>query len=271
MSILDEIFDHKAVEVSRAKTSRPLAQVRAQAEQAAPPLDFTAALRRGSPAGRRSRPSSGGPALIAEIKCASPSRGRMAGSFDPQRLARIYQENGASAISVLTDERYFQGSLEHLRQVAALQPRLPLLRKDFLFDPYQVYEARAAGADAVLLIAAHLDPRQLCDLFSLAGELGLAALVEVHTRAELESVLQGCAPDLVGINNRDLHSFQVSLETTLDLLPCLPSSVCRVSESGIRTRADVERLAAAGVDAFLVGEALVASPDPGAMLRSLVC
>jgi indole-3-glycerol phosphate synthase len=260
VSILDEIFAHKRVEVERQRALRPLAEVRADAEQAAPARDFVAALRRG--AGQR-------PALIAEVKCASPSRGVIAADFDPLGLARVYQQNGASAISVLTDERYFKGSLAYLSQIAQQAPRPPLLRKDFLFDPYQVYEARAAGADAVLLIAAHLQPGQLADLHSLAGELGMAALVEVHSAEEMSAAVAACQPRLLGINNRDLRDFTVHLETTLQLAPLAPAGTCLVAESGIHTRADIERLQPAGIDAVLVGEALVAAGDTAEKVRSL--
>jgi indole-3-glycerol phosphate synthase len=263
MNILDEIFAHKRVEVAERQRQRPLSQVRREVEAAAPAQDFVAALR-----------NHGGttPALIAEVKHASPSRGVLVENFDPLRLARIYQENGAAAISVLTDERYFQGCLEHLSAIAQLMsgltPRLPLLRKDFTCDPYQVYEARAAGADAMLLIAAYLSPPDLRDLHALIRELGMTALVEVHSRAELESVL-AIAPQLVGINNRDLRDFTVRLETTLQLRSVVPAEVCLVAESGIHTPADVARLAEARVDAILVGEALVKAKDIPASVRSL--
>ena len=264
MTILDEIFAHKRDELAGRKQARPLAAVRAAAEQTAPPLDFVAGLRR-----------NGGmavygacPALIAEIKHASPSRGILAPDFDAPRLARIYIDNGAAAISVLTDEHYFKGQLDYLRQVASLSPRLPLLRKDFLYDPYQLYEARSAGADAVLLIAAALEPGLLRDLHALAIELGMAPLVEVHDREELQIAL-ACDPILVGINNRDLRDFSVSLETTLRLKQHVPPQVCLVAESGIHTPQDVERLAAAGVDAILVGEALVTARDIAGKVRSL--
>ena len=258
MSILDDIFAHKREEVARLKQARPLAAVRAEAARAAPALDFMAALRNGV-----SRP-----ALIAEVKCASPSRGLLARDFDPTRLARVYQENGAAAVSVLTDARYFMGDIEHLRQIAGLAPRLPLLRKDFLCDPYQVYESRAAGADAVLLIVAALHADLLGDLHALACALGMTPLVEVHTAEELETALR-CAPALIGVNNRDLRDFSVSLETTLRLRPLIPDGVCVVAESGIHTPEDVDRLAETGVDAILVGEALVTAPDVGAKVRSL--
>ncbi|MCZ7545290.1 MAG: indole-3-glycerol phosphate synthase TrpC [Anaerolineae bacterium] len=290
MSILDEIFAHKRAEVARQKQARPLVEVRAAAEQAAPPLDFVAALQNGHAR----------PALIAEVKRASPSRGLLARDFDPVRLARLYQANGAAAISVLTDARYFMGDIEHLRQISmtlsattetetgglsplsslskegqdAVQtgshraPRLPLLRKDFLFDRYQLYEARAAGADAALLIVAGLEPARLRDLHAFAVELGIAALVEVHTAEELDIALT-CQPALIGVNNRDLRDFTVSLETSFRLRALIPREICMVAESGIHTLEDVNRLAAAGVDAVLVGEALVTAPDVGAQVRSL--
>jgi len=263
MNILDEIFAYKRVEVAERMRARPLNQVRRDAELTPSPLDFVKALRFDLTGRRRTAP-----ALIAEVKHASPSRGVLVENFDPLRLARIYQENGAAAISVLTDERYFQGCLEHLGAIAQLTPRLPLLRKDFTCDPYQVYEARAAGADAMLLITAYLDPVQLRDLQSLINELGMAALVEVHSRAELEAALP-LHPALVGVNNRDLRDFTVRLETTLELRPLAPAEICLVAESGIHTPADVARLAQGGVDAILVGEALVRAPDTAAKVRSL--
>ena len=261
MTILDEIFAYKQIEVERLKGIRPIRAMREMAETAPRPQDFIGALRCKS-AGQR-------PALIAEIKRASPSHGQINARHNPIELALIYQENGASAISVLTDQRYFNGSLDDLKQVAGLPSHLPLLRKDFLFEPYQVYEARAAGADAVLLIAACLEASQLCDLHSLAAALGMASLVEVHTAAEIEAVFRACRPSLVGINNRNLDDFTVDLGTTLRLRPLIPPNTCVVTESGIHTPADVDCLASAGVDAILVGEALVAAPDPTAKVRSL--
>jgi indole-3-glycerol phosphate synthase len=258
MTILDEIYAHTREEVALRERAVPLAEVRARAQGSRPPLDFVAALC----AARRS------PALIAEIKRASPSRGLLAPDFDPLRLARIYADNGAAALSVLTDERYFGGALDHLRQVAESGPRLPLLRKDFVGDPYQVYEARAAGASAVLLIVALLSPGQLADLAALIGELGMAALVEVHDAAELEVAL-ACRARLIGINNRNLADFSVDLGTAIRLRPQIPAGVCVVAESGIHSAADVARLAQAGMDAILVGEALVTAPDVAAAVRSL--
>lgn len=261
MNILDEIFQQKRIEVAERRRLKPLTQVRAEAEKVPLALDFVSAL--------RSRPS---PALIAEIKHASPSRGAFAPDFDPLHLARIYQENGAAAISVLTDQKYFQGSLESLRQIAQMKPanrvRLPLLCKDFLCDPYQVYEARAAGADAVLLIVASLDTTLLEELYTLALELGMTPMVEVHNRDDLLQALD-CSPILIGINNRDLRDFSVRLETTLELRASIPASVCLVSESGIHTAEDVARLAKGGVNAILVGEALVTAADIAHKVRVL--
>lgn len=259
MSILDEIFACKRAEVTDRQRVVPLAEMRRLAEEANAPQDFIAALRQ----------SPFRPALIAEAKKASPSKGLLAANFDPLALARLYCENGAAAMSVLTDERYFQGHLDFLRQIAALPERLPLLRKDFLYDPYQIYEARAAGADAILLIAASLEAAQLRDLHQLAQELGMAALVEVHTAAELALALT-CDPQLVGINNRNLHTFHVSLETTRQLRPLLPPSIYLVAESGIHTPTDVAALRAMNVDAMLVGESLVLAADSGAKVRELL-
>lgn len=266
MSILDKIFANKRLEVARKKQLEPLEGLQAQIEHLAPPLDFIGALR-----GRRSET----PALIAEVKCASPSHGLLAPNFDPLGLARVYAENGAAAISVLTDERYFKGHLDYLRQIASelkesrsARHQVPLLRKDFIFDPYQVYEARCAGADAILLIVAALEPALLFQLHVLAVQLGMAALIEVHNREELNIALD-CDPLLVGINNRNLKDFTVDLQTTLHLRPLIPDPVCLVSESGIHTPDDVCLLASAGVDAILVGEALVTAPDVAAQVRSL--
>jgi indole-3-glycerol phosphate synthase len=260
MTILDEIFAHKSEEVERRRRDLPLQEVRALAERGAAPRDFIAALRRGP--GQR-------PALIAEVKRASPSRGLISTGFDPLRLARLYQENGASAISVLTDERFFLGSLDYLCQIHALELGTPLLRKDFILDPYQVFEARAAGADAILLIAACLEDALLQDLYGLAQELGMAALVEVHNLKELQRALPRLNPALVGINNRDLRDFSVDLDITLRLRPEIPEEVCVVAESGIHTPEDVERLAPAPIDAILVGEALVAAADTASLVRRL--
>jgi indole-3-glycerol phosphate synthase len=264
MSLLDDILAHKRNEIAEQRNHHPLAELRSAAETAAPPLDFVAALR-GSPTR---------PALIAEIKRRSPSRGLLAPDFDPLRLARIYRENGAACISVLTDEQFFGGSLKNLRGVRSEAPAVPLLRKDFVCDPYQIYQARAAGADAVLLIVAALTPELLRDLHALACGLGMAGLVEVHTAEELETAMT-CDPAVVGINNRDLRTFAVSLATTERLCRALPAGVCVVAESGIHDAEDVATVAAVtrpdvtGVDAILVGEALVTAADVAGQVRRL--
>jgi len=270
MSKLQEIFAHKRNEVAAQQAMISLAEMQAQASVAGPPRDFVAALRQ-----TRARP-----ALIAEIKRGSPSRGLLVADFDPLRLAAIYAANGAAAISVLTDEHFFGGSLDHLRAVAELMRTgpgrgLPLLRKDFICDPYQVYQARAAGADAILLIVASLAPPLLGELLALAHDLGMAALVETHDDFELAIALASGAR-VIGINNRNLHDFSVSLETTLRLGRQVPPEVCLVAESGIFTAEDAARLAEVeregggrGVDAILVGEALVTAADVGAKAREL--
>ncbi|MEJ2303771.1 MAG: indole-3-glycerol phosphate synthase TrpC [Anaerolineales bacterium] len=268
MTILDEIFSQKRLEIARRKRVKPLAEVQATARRAAPAMDFVAALRRGSLLSGRMR----GPALIAEIKRASPSRGLLRSDFDPVGLARLYRQNGAAAISVLTDERYFRGHLDHLRRIAgdflARGPRLPLLRKDFICDSYQVYESRAAGADAILLIAAYLKPDHLQQLHMLALSVGMAPLVEVHSEDELSRALK-CDPILVGINNRDLKDFSINLETSVHLRSLIPPGIFVVAESGIHSREDVEMLAGAEVDAILVGEALVTAANTAGVVRIL--
>ncbi len=258
MSILDEIFAHKRKEVAERKRLKPPAEVQREAEIAPSPLDFVTALR----SGRRGDL----PALIAEVKKASPSRGILCSDFDPLRLAKQYIESGAAAISVLTDEKYFQGNIEFLRQIAALAPRRPLLRKDFICDEYQIYEARAAGADAVLLIVAGLEQPTLLRLHALAQQFGMTPLIEVHTLDELHRALE-CNPVLIGINNRNLHNFSVTLETTFYLRPHIPASICVVAESGIHGANEARALAAVGVDAILVGEALVTAKDVAAKVR----
>jgi indole-3-glycerol phosphate synthase len=260
MTILDEIFAHKRVEVEARKRDLPLAKLRSVAESAPPAPDFIHAI----------RSAEFSPALIAEVKFASPSKSILVENTDPVILARTYAGNGAAAISVLTDEKYFRGHLDYLRRIRTALPLIPLLRKDFICDPYQVYEARAAVASAVLLIAAHLDPVQLADLHALTISLDMAALVEVHNRTELEAALRLEGLGLLGVNNRDLHTFKVDLQICLDLYPLVPPEVCFVAESGIHTAEDVHRLSAAGVDAMLVGEALVTATDVGKKIRTLM-
>lgn len=257
MSILAEMSAHKRTELDIAKQSVPEAELEARALDAPAPPDFVAALR---------DPLHPAPRLIAEVKQRSPSKGLLCADFDPLRLARAYIENGAAAVSVLTDARYFGGALQHLRDVAQSENRIPLLRKDFIFDHYQLLEARAAGASAVLLIAAMVEPAQLRDLVQSAHALDLTALVEVHTRPELARALEADAT-LVGINNRNLHTFHTSLDVTEALLPHVPAGVTLLSESGIRTAADVHRLADLGVDAMLIGEGIVTARDLGAVVR----
>jgi indole-3-glycerol phosphate synthase len=242
--------------VQRSQVALPLQAVQAAAAQADAPREFAAALRRP------------GVSLIAEIKRASPSKGPLCPDLDPVALAGEYERGGASAISVLTDEHFFQGSLEDLRAVRQ-SVGLPVLRKDFTIDPYQVYQARAAGADAILLIVAALDDEALHLLHRLAAELGLAALVEVHSAAELVRALK-VGPAIVGVNNRDLQTFEVSLDTTARLRPLVPAGVALVSESGVHSRSDVARLETLGVDAILVGEALVRAPDARDKIQELI-
>ena len=254
MTILAEIMSHKRAEVAARKEQVPTAALLEIIEARRRPLDFAGALQRGRCV-----------SLIAEVKRGSPSRGVLVDDYQPLQLARLYAAHGAAGISILTDEKYFGGSLNDLQQIAALDLGLPLLRKDFVCDPYQIYEARAAGADAILLIVTVLSDHQLCVFQSLARRLGLAALVEVHTRWELARALR-CGASLIGINNRDLRDYSVSLETTRKLRPLVPESVVVVAESGISRPEDIEGLA---VDAILVGEAILRSADVAAKVIEL--
>lgn len=256
-TFLDRIVADKREELASAMRSVPFAELKARLPEAPPARPFGEALK-----GDTVR-------LIAEVKKASPSRGLLRAGFDPVALATAYAGAGAAAVSVLTDGKHFQGSLAHLVAVrAALPDGPPLLRKDFLFDHYQLYEARVHGADAVLLIAAVLNPALLAQLISLAQALGMDALVEVHDELEMERALVASAR-IVGVNNRDLRTFEVDLATTERLRPLVPPEVTLVAESGVFTRADVERLLALPVDAVLIGEALVTAPDPAAKIREL--
>jgi indole-3-glycerol phosphate synthase len=265
MTILDEILRRTQDDLGDRRARVPLAELQARCRDAAPARGFLRAVTRGpGESGRRG----GAIRVIAEIKKASPSRGIIRPDFDPVSLAQTYAAARASAISVLTDAPFFQGSLAHLAAVRRAV-ELPLLRKDFHVDPYQLWEARAAGADAVLLIVAGLSAPQLQDLLGLGHDLGLAALTEVHTREELD-VAVACGAELIGINNRDLRSFDVSLETTFRLLPWIPAEATVVSESGISEPDQANRLAAAGVDGILVGEGLLRHADPGQTLRRLM-
>jgi len=257
--ILNKINTVKHEEVAAAKARRSLASLREEAEALHDTRGFEAAL--------RAKIAAGQSAVIAEIKKASPSKGVLRADFRPAEIAQSYEQHGAAALSVLTDERFFQGSAAYLQQARAACA-LPVLRKDFLVDEYQVYEARAMGADAILLIAASLDDALMADLEACALGLGLDVLVEVHDGAELERALRLKTP-LLGINNRNLRSFEVTLQTTLGLLDRVPAERLLVTESGILGRADVQTMRAARVNAFLVGEAFMRAPDPGAALAEL--
>lgn len=258
MSILAEILEHKRMEIA----ALDLAVLRRAAEDSPVPRDFVAALK-----GDSDRTVS----LIAELKRASPSKGILAPHLDLYQVADVYAQNGASAISVLTDEKFFMGKLETLRKLRfERRSELPLLRKDFIIDESQLYESRANGADAVLLIAAALtDDKHFAVLHALALELGLTPLVEVHDESEAERALRLKDVRLIGINNRNLATFEVSLRTTERIRPMIPDEIAVVAESGIFTAKDVQRLAEANVDAILVGEALITAPDIAAKVREL--
>ncbi len=256
-NVLDKIVATKRREIADAKAARSESQVRHEAEAAPPVRNFFETLAAG-----------GKIKLIAEVKKASPSAGVIRADFHPVEIAMTYQQHGASCLSVLTDEHYFQGSLGYLHDVRAAV-NLPVLRKDFILDTYQLYEARAAGADAVLLIAECLDDCNLRKLHNEAVSLGMSPLVELYEPENLPRVFDAGAT-LIGVNNRDLRSFKTDLEHTLRLRDQIPDECVLVSESGIRTRADVERLQAAGVDAILVGESLMASPDIGAAVDAIL-
>ncbi|WP_338440705.1 indole-3-glycerol phosphate synthase TrpC [uncultured Aquabacterium sp.] len=261
--ILQKIVAVKHEEIALALQTRSLAEVRAQAEQRNRDLndvrDFAGAL--------RAKVAAGQAAVIAEVKKASPSKGVLREHFVPADIARSYAQHGAACLSVLTDERFFQGCEAYLRQ-AREACSLPVLRKDFMVDAFQVYDARVMGADCILLIAACLDDAQMRDLEALAHGLGMAVLVEVHDGDELDRALKLKTP-LVGINNRNLRTFEVTLDTTLGLLPRVPPDRLLVTESGILGRADVQRMRDADVHAFLVGEAFMRRPDPGVALAEL--
>ena len=257
--ILSRIVDVKREEVAAAIKRKSLAAMRVDAESRVLTRDFVASMRVKIAAGR--------PAVIAEIKRASPSKGLLREDFIAADIAQSYAEHGASCLSVLTDKQFFQGSIDYLKQARA-SCQLPVIRKDFMIDAYQVYESRAIGADAILLIAAILDDAQLRDFETIARSLDMAVLVEVHDAPELLRALKLKTP-LIGINNRNLKTFEVSLDTTLTLLREVPTGRLPVSESGIHRREDVLRLAAAGVNAFLVGEAFMRAPDPGEALAAL--
>jgi indole-3-glycerol phosphate synthase len=253
VSILERIVAAKRAEIAAAKKRLP--DLEAQARNGSKVRDFVGALR-----AKR-------PAVIAEIKRASPSKGVLRADFDPAAIAKSYETSGAACMSVLTDREFFQGAPEHLTHARAACA-LPALRKDFVIDPYQVFESRALGADCILLIAACLEPGQMRELERLAHGLDMAVLVEVHDAQELERALELKTP-LIGVNNRNLRTFDTRLETTLELLPRVPKDRIVITESGILSPADVARMRANGVDTFLVGEAFMRARDPGAALREL--
>ncbi|MFH1662695.1 MAG: indole-3-glycerol phosphate synthase TrpC [Chloroflexota bacterium] len=257
--ILQKIVNDTRLELENIKKRLPLEKLEKMAIEQTVPLDLASAL------------WGGDVKLIAEIKKASPSRGVIRDDFDPLKIAKTYASNGAAAISVLTEPKYFQGSLDYLKRVGDElgNKRIPLLRKDFIFDPYQVYQSRAYGADSLLLIVAVLEPEKLKELLSLSHRLGMKCLVEVHNEAELEIAL-GSSAGIIGINNRDLNTFEVDLATTERLRPLIPSDRIVVSESGIKNRNDMEKLKVWGVNAALVGEALMSSPDIADKMRGLL-
>ena len=255
-NILQKILAQKAVEIEAAKRRAPEQRLLAQIADAPPVRSLCAALRKERLA------------VIAEIKKASPSAGVIRANFDPLAIATSYVNAGADAISMLTDEQFFQGSLEYIRQVRPLTP-IPILRKDFIVDGYQLLEARAAGADAVLLIVAALEQSALRDLLQQTHELGMDALIETHTQAELEVAI-GVGAKILGINNRSLETFQIDLATTEQLAPLAPRGTILVAESGLHTGDDLRRMIAAGVNAVLVGTHFMKSPDPGAALRQFL-
>lgn len=255
-TILSRIIESRRAEVARRRRIMPETVLRIAAGKADAPRDFAGALVRDKVN------------LIAEIKKASPSAGVLRREFEPVSLARAFEQSGAAALSVLTEEENFQGALAHLRDARAAVS-LPVLRKDFIVDPWQVWEARAANADSFLLIAAALDDAALAGLLNLGRELGMEALVEVHTAEELERVLAAGAR-ILGVNNRNLHTLEVRVETSLELAGMIPEDRVAVSESGLRSAEDLRKLSAAGFDAFLIGESLMREPDPGAALKRLI-
>ncbi len=255
--ILDEILQNKRIEVEKAKRSRSLNLLSSKIENVRPPRDFHKSIK-----------SSGKVKIIAEIKCASPSKGVLREDFNPTHIAKSYAHSGASAISVLTDKRFFKGDLTHLRDVRSVVS-VPLLRKDFIIDPYQVYEARLYGADAVLLIAGALKTKSLTKLLDLTHSLGMSAIVEVHSEEELEKALLA-ESRIIGINNRDLKTFDVSLEVSARLMKLIPTGKIVVSESGIVSSEDIKRLKNEGICIFLIGEAFMKVSNPGEELKNLL-
>jgi indole-3-glycerol phosphate synthase len=257
--ILDKIVADVSIDLAEKKRRMPLSDLVKRVLLQSAPLDFAAALRRNHVC------------IIAEVKKASPSKGIICTDFNPINIAGIYANNGAAAISILTEPKYFQGSLEYLLDIkkALANNPLPLLRKDFIIDSYQVYEARVYGADCVLLIVAILSPEKLSELLQLSHQLGMTCLVEVHNEAELETAIKSRA-SIIGINNRDLNTFKVDLKTTARLRPLIPHDRIVVSESGIKTRKDMEKLSEWSVNAALIGGALLTAPDIAAKMKELL-
>jgi indole-3-glycerol phosphate synthase len=255
--ILDRIVSDNLQELEDKKCRLPIGELKKWASGQPPALDLASVLR------------GDGIKLIAEVKKASPTRGVIRSDFDPVEIAKIYDGNGAAAVSVLTEAKHFQGSLDHLKDIREALPKLPLLRKDFIVDPYQVYESRAYGADSLLLIVAILKPETLQELLQLSHELGMSCLVEVHSEAEVEISLKSQA-NIIGINNRDLKTFSLDIATTERLRPLIPLDRIVVSESGIKERTDIDKLRRLGIDAVLIGESLMSAPDIAARMRELL-
>ena len=258
-TILDRIKAYKLEEIAADKAAKPIDELEAEARNSAHPRPFSDAL---------IKASRDGYGLIAEIKKASPSKGLIREDFDPAELAKAYELGGATCLSVLTDTPSFQGAKDFIPQVRAAVD-LPILRKDFMYDPYQVVEARAMGADCILIIMASVSDAQAAELSDAAKEWGLDVLVEVHNREEMDRTMP-LSPSMVGINNRDLHTFETTLDTSIDLRDTIPADRLVVSESGIHTPADLARLADVGFGAFLIGESFMREPDPGAALATLL-
>ena len=258
-TILDTIVQDKKRELAEAQIKTPLKTLQARVANLPPVRDFAGALTAAPQKSLR---------IIAEVKKASPSKGIICQQFDPVAIARAYRDGGAAAVSVLTEKNYFQGSLEYLPAIKDAIP-LPVLRKDFIFDPYQVYESRAHGADAILLIAVMLTEELLAELVELSRALSLFQLVEVHDRQDLHKAL-AAGVEIIGINNRNLKTFDTDIRTTVELLPEIPEDKIVVSESGISSRHELKQLADAGVDAFLIGETLMKEQNPGSKLRELI-
>lgn len=259
-TILEQIIEHKRLEIERARTQVSLPDLMSSLPPADASRGFTRAM------GNQIRRQK--PAVIAEIKKASPSKGVIRENFDPAALARDFEDNGATCLSILTDEKYFQGANEYMREARAACA-LPVIRKDFMIDPYQIAESKALGADCILLIVAALGESQLQELAAFANELAIDILVEVHDRQELDRALE-LNTDLIGINNRNLHTFETNLQTTLDLANSIPQDKLIVTESGINTTADVIRMTSKGIYGFLVGEAFMRASKPGATLKQLM-